>query len=87
MTSWPLKTLLRTLFALFNTNSPKVTRTKFLGSNRLRKFIDINKFGRFQRSPATTAILSQLDHTYSISILLLQTKKVISMSNDKNTRK
>ena len=53
-------------------NSPKVTRTKFLGSDKLFCFINISKFGSFKNPFATFTRLSQLHFGCRRYILLAQ---------------
>ena len=61
-------------------NLRKVTRAKFLGSNGLFCFISICKFGSFKNPVAMITRLSELYFRIRRFILLMQTKKVISMS-------
>ena len=68
--------LLRTLLS----NSPNVTRTKFLGGDGLFCFISICKFGSFNNPFETITNLFKLYFRYRRFILLVQTKKVISMN-------
>ena len=55
-------------------------RAKFLGSNGLFCFISICKFGSFKNPFATITSLSELYFRFRGFILLVQTKKVISMN-------
>ena len=66
-------------------NSPKVTRAKFLGSNWLFCFISICKFGRFKNSFAMITSLSEVYFRIRRFILLVQMKKVISMNYGSST--
>ena len=59
---------------------PKVPRAKFLGSDGLFCFISICKFRSFKNPFATITSLSELDFRFRRFILLVQTKKVISMN-------
>ena len=61
-------------------DSPKVTRDKLLGSYRLFCFISISKFGSFKNPFARITSLSELCFKRRRFILLVQTKKVISMN-------
>ena len=61
-------------------NLRKVTRAKFLGSIGLFCFISICKFGSFKNPVAMITRLSELYFRIRRFILLMQTKKVISMS-------
>ena len=61
-------------------NSPKVTRAKFLGSNGLFCFISICKFGSFKNPFTTIASLSELFRRFKRVNLLAQIKKMISMN-------
>ena len=63
-------------------NSPKVSRAKFLGSNRLFCFISICKFGSFKNPFATITSLPELSFRLRRFILLVQSKKVIFMRLD-----
>ena len=56
-------------------NSPKVSRAKFLRSNGIFCFISIWKFGSFKNSFATITSLSELYFRIRRFILLVQTKK------------
>ena len=60
-------------------NSPKVPRVKFLGSDGLFCFIRISKFGSFKNPFATITSLPELYFSFRRCILLVKTKKVISM--------
>ena len=66
-------------------NSPKVTRAKFLGSNGLFCFSSICKFGSFKNPFATITSLSELYFRIRRFILLIQTKKAISMNYGSST--
>ena len=66
-------------------NSPKVMRAKFLGSNRLFCFISICKFGSFKNPFATITSLSELCFSIRRIILLVHMKKVISMNYGSST--
>ena len=66
-------------------NSPKVTRAKFLGSNGLFCFISICKFGSFKNPFATITSLSELYFRIRRFIFLVQMKKVISMNYGSST--
>ena len=61
-------------------NSLKVKRAKFLGSNRLFCFISICKFGSSKNPFPTITSLSELYFRIRRFIFLVQTKKVISMN-------
>ena len=61
-------------------NSPKVTRAKFQGSNGLFYFISICKFGSFKNPFAMITSLSELYFRIRRFILLIETKKVISLT-------
>ena len=63
-------------------NLPKVLTAKFLGSDGLFCFISIGKFGNFKNPFATITSLSHLYFRFRRFILLVPTKKVISMSYD-----
>ena len=65
--------LLRTLLA------KKVLRANFLGSDGLFCFNSICKFGSFKNPFATITSLSELYFRFRRFILLVQTKKVISI--------
>ena len=67
-----------------SSNSPKVLRAKFLGSDGLF-FISIYKFGSFKNPFATITSPSELYFRIRRFILLVQTKKVISMNYDSIT--
>ena len=69
--------LLRTLLAILQ---------KFLGSDGLFCFISICKFGSFKNPFATITSLSDLYFIIKRFILLLQTKKVISMNYGSSAR-
>ena len=68
-----------------NTNSPELTRAKFLGNNGLFCFTSICKFGSFKNPFATITNLSELYFRFRRFILLVQTKKVISMNYGSST--
>ena len=61
-------------------NSPKVPRAKFLGTDELFYFISVCKFDSFKNPFATIASLSELYFKFRRFILLVKTKKVISMN-------
>ena len=61
-------------------DSPKVLTAKFLGIDRLFCFINICKFGSPKNSFAAIIILSELYFRFKGFIMLIQTKKVISVS-------
>ena len=73
--------LLRTLLAIL----PKVPRAKFLGSDGLFCFSSVCKFGSFKNPFATITSLSELYFRFRRFILLVQTKKVISMNYGSST--
>ena len=66
-------------------NSPKLTRTKFLGSDGFFCFSSICKSGRFKNPFKTITSLPQPDFRLRRFILLVQTKKVISMDYGSST--
>ena len=66
-------------------NSPEVTRAKFLGSNGLFCFISICKFGSFKNPFAAITSLSELNFRSRRFIFLVQMKKVISMNYSSST--
>ena len=66
-------------------NSPKVLRAKFLGSDGLFCFSNIYKFGSFKNPFAIITSLSELYFRCKRFILLVQTKKVISMNYGSST--
>ena len=66
-------------------NSPKVLRAKFLGSDGLFCFSSICKFGSFKNPFAMITSLSELYSRFRRFILLVQTKKVISMDYGSST--
>ena len=66
-------------------NSPKVPRAKFLGSDTLFRFTRICKFGSFENPFATITSLSELYFRFRRFILLVQTKKVISINYSSST--
>ena len=65
-------------------NSPKVPRAKFLGSDRLFCFISICKFDSFKNLSAMITSLFELYFRFRF-ILLIKTKKIISMSYGNST--
>ena len=72
-----------TLFENTISTSPKATRAKFLGSNRLFCLIKICMFSSFKNPFSMITSLSE--HYFSSRfILLVQMKKVISLSYDSN---
>ena len=71
--------LLRTLLAI------KVPRAKFLESDGLFCFSSICKFGSFKNPFATITSLPELCFRFGRFILLVQTKKVISMNYGSST--
>ena len=66
-------------------NSPKVPRAKFLGSKGLFCFISIRKFGNLKNPFATITSLSELFVWFRRFILLIQTKKIVSMNHGSST--
>ena len=70
---------------VFHAVLPKVPRAKFLGSNGLFCFISICKFGSFKNPFATITSLSELYFRFRRFILLVQTKKSISMNYGSST--
>ena len=67
-------------------NSPKVPQAKFLGNDGLFCFISICKFGSFKNPFAKiTTSLTELYCRLRRLILLVQMKKVISMSYGSST--
>ena len=66
-------------------NSPKVPRTKFLGSDGLFCFISTCKCGSFKNPFATITSLCELSFRFRRFILLVQTAKVISMNYGSST--
>ena len=66
-------------------NSPKAQRVEFLGSNRLFCFIRMCKFASFKNLFATITSLSEHYFRFRRFILLVQTKKVISMMYGSST--
>ena len=66
-------------------NSPKVPRAKFLGSDGLFCFSSIYKFGSFKNPFAMITSLSELYFRLRRFILFVQTKKVISMNYGSST--
>ena len=71
---------LRTLLAIC-----QVPRAQFLGSDRLYCFSSICMFGSFKNSFAMMTSLSELYFRFRRSVLLAQTKTVISMSYGSST--
>ena len=67
-------------------NSPKVPRAKFLGRNGLSCFISICRFGSFKNPFATITGLSGFYFRSRRLILLVQTKKLISINYGSSTR-
>ena len=65
--------------------SPKVPRTKFIGSDEIFCFISICKFGCFKNSSETITSLSELYFRFRIFFLFVQTKKVTSMKYGSST--
>ena len=65
--------------------SPKVPRAKFLGSDGLFCSSSVCKFGSFKNPFATIASLSEFYFRFRRFILLVQTKKVISMNYGSST--
>ena len=68
-----------------NTNSPELTRAKFLGNNGLFCFSSICKFGSFKNPFATITSLSEPYHKIRWFFLLVETKKVISVNYGSST--
>ena len=66
-------------------NSPKATRAHFLGSDGLCSSICRCKFGSFKNHFATITCLSELYFRFKRFILLVHTKKVISMNYGSST--
>ena len=66
-------------------NSPKVPRAKFLGSDGIFCFTSVCKFGSFKNPFATITSLPELCFRFRRFILLVQTKKVISMNYGSST--
>ena len=64
---------------------PKVMRTKFLGSDGLFCFSSIFKFGSFRNTFVMNTSLPELYFRFRRSILLVQSKKVISINYDRST--
>ena len=64
---------------------PEDLRAKFLGSDELFCFSSICKFGSFKNPFATITSLSELYFTFRRFILLVQTKKMISMNYGSST--
>ena len=65
---------------------PKVTRIKFLGSEKLFCFRSICKFGRLKNLFKRIIILSQLSFRFAKFILLVQKKKLIYMNHGRSTK-
>ena len=63
----------------------KVSRAKFVGNDGLLCFISICKFGSFKKPFAMITSLSELYFIIRRFILLIQTKKVISMNYGSST--
>ena len=61
-------------------NLPNIQRAKFLGSDGLFCFISICKFGSFQNTFATIISLSELYLRFRTFILLVRSKKVVSIN-------
>ena len=61
-------------------NLPNIQRAKFLGSDGLFCFISICKFGNFQNTFATIISLSELYLRFRTFILLVRSKKVVSIT-------
>ena len=61
-------------------NLPNIQRAKFLGSDGLFCFISICKFGSFQNTFATIISLSELYLRFRTFILLVWSKKVVSIN-------
>ena len=61
-------------------NSPKVPRAKFLGSDRIFCFSSICTFGSIKNSFATITSLSDTFFRFRRFVLLVQTEKLISMN-------
>ena len=66
-------------------NSPKVLRAKFLERDGLFCFISICKFGSFRNPFATITGLYEISFRFRRFILLVQTKKVISINYGSST--
>ena len=66
-------------------NTPKIPRVKFLGSDGLYYFIGICKFGSLKNPFAAITRLPELYFRFIRFILLVQTKKVISMNYGSST--
>ena len=66
-------------------NSPKITRAKFLGSNGLFCSISICKFGSFKNPFAKITSLFEFYFRSRRFIVLVQTRKVISMNYGSRT--
>ena len=63
----------------------KFPRSKFVGSNRLFSFISIYKFGSFKNPFPTITSLSEFYFRFRGFILLVKTRKVISVNYGSNT--
>ena len=61
-------------------NLPKIQKAKFLRSDGLFCFISISKVVSFKNPFATITSMAELHFRFRRSILLVQTKKVISMN-------
>ena len=68
-----------------NSNSPELTRAKFLGNNGLFCFTTICKFGSIKNPFATITSLSEPDHKIRWFFWLVETKKVISVNYGSST--
>ena len=66
-------------------NSPKVSRAKFLGSDRLFCFGTICKYGSIRNPFVMIASLSEICLRFRRFFLLVQMKKVISVNYDSST--
>ena len=66
-------------------NSPKALRAKFLERDGLFCFISICKFGSFKSPFATITGLCEISFRFRRFILLVQTKKVISINYGSST--
>ena len=68
-----------------NSNSPELTRAKFLGNNGLFCFTTICKFGSNKKPFATITSLSEPYHKIRWFFWLVETKKVISVNYGSST--
>ena len=84
-TSGPLRYSRFTFVENTISNSPKVPRAKFMGSDGLFCFSSVCKFGSFKNPFATITSLSELYLRFRRFILLVQMKKVISMNYGSST--